>query len=447
MDNETGREVVAARLMPVAEVIIKDNRQRRAFDEAKLRELADSIENEKIGLLHPIVIRWEGGKRVLVAGERRTRAIKDSHELGVSVWHAGQRVPPGMIPYLDVGEMDPLDAWEAELEENIKRADLSWQERALATASLMEMRTKKAERAGVAPPTVAAIAQEVSGHSESGYHSDVRNQIILSKHLNDPDIAGADSTRKAMKVLKRKEEQTRNTRLAAEVGKISASDMHKVYNADSEVWIKTMADASYDVILTDPPYGMDADEFGDSGGMAAGAHGYSDSEENFLRIMSWLPRELFRVAKVQAHCYIFCDIDWYHSIKGSMEKAGWRVFRTPLIWHKPSGFRAPWPEMGPQRRYETILYAVKGDKHIAKLGGDVITCPPDTNLGHAAQKPVALYVDLLSRSVIPGDQVLDLFAGTGPIIPAAHALKVRATAVEMDPAEYAKITTRLKELK
>lgn len=434
------------RSFPIEEIEVSPNRQRKVFDETKLRELADSIENPSIGLLHPIVLRKVGDKRVLVAGERRLRAIKDSHDLGVQPYHLGQVIPPGQVPFLDIGEMDPLDAWEAELEENIKRDDLTWQERAKATADLMELRKQQAERKGAPKPTIATIAEEVRGSSEGNYHAATRREIVLSKHLDDPDVAAATSPEKAIKVLRRKEERARNEKLAAEVGQIATRDLHHAYHTDSEAWVKGAPDATYDVIITDPPYGMNADDFGDSGGMAAGAHGYVDSAENLARILKWLPGETFRVTKPQAHIYLFCDFAWFPEIKRHFETAGWKVFRTPIIWHKPTGFRAPWPEMGPQRRYECCLYAVKGDKRTTKMGGDVITCPPDDNLGHEAQKPVGLYVDLLSRSVIPGDQVLDLFGGTGPLIPAAHALKCRATVIEKDAASFAICSTRLKDL-
>ena len=78
---------------------------------------------------------------------------------------------------------------------------------------------------------------------------------------------------------------------------------------------------------------------------------------------------------------------------------------------------------------------------------DVITCPPDSNLGHAAQKPVALLDDLLRRSARPGDRVLDPFCGSGPIFPAAHALKLIATGVERDQTFYGMAAARIGELK
>ena len=46
-----------------------------------------------------------------------------------------------------------------------------------------------------------------------------------------------------------------------------------------------------------------------------------------------------------------------------------------------------------------------------------------------------------------GDVVLDLFCGTGPIFPAAHALKCRAVGVEKDSGAYGIALTRIKELK
>ena len=45
----------------------------------------------------------------------------------------GQVVPLGYVPCTTLGELDTLQAWEAELEENIRRVDLTWQEQAAAT--------------------------------------------------------------------------------------------------------------------------------------------------------------------------------------------------------------------------------------------------------------------------------------------------------------------------
>jgi len=433
-----------ANLMKVSDVVVKENRQRREFDPAKLNELAESIKTQ--GLMHPLVIRMEGDKAVLVAGERRLRAITDIYDLGGSFTHDNSVVPEGSVPFVNLGSLSQLAAAEAELEENIRRADLSWQERASATAALSALRNAQALEKGQPPVSVAKIAEEVRGSGEGSSQEATRKEILLAAHLDDPDVKSAKTAKDAFKILKQKEQVQKNVELAAEVGKTFSATDHTCLNMDSMVWLNECPDGVFDVILTDPPYGMGADEFGDSGGACGGGHFYKDTSEYFHTLMGKFIPESYRIAAEQAHMYCFCDIDRFPFLKLGFTNAGWKVFRTPLIWYKPSAFRAPWPDQGPQRKYECILYAVKGDMRVTRLAPDVITCAPDENIGHNAQKPVELFTDLLKRSVSPGDKVLDLFCGSGPIFPAAHALQCSATGIERDPAAYALAVKRIQKL-
>lgn len=351
------------------------------------------------------------------------------------------------MPAIPLGELDELAAEEAELEENIRRVDLSWQERAAATAKLNSLRTKLSVAAGQPLPSVADISQEVRGSSAGIHQETTRREIVLAKHLGNPAVAGAKSVDEAWKALKREEGANRSRELAETIGRTFTAASHHAIQMDSLEWMAHVAAEQFDVILTDPPYGIAADEFGDSGGHTAGGHQYDDSEENFVNLMQAFWVESFRLAKPQAHLYCFCDLDWFHVMKRDAATAGWKVFRTPLIWHKPGAFRAPWPQHGPQRKYEICLYAIKGERPALKLAPDVITINPDANLGHMAQKPVALFEELLRRSAHPGDLVLDPFMGTGTIFPAAHALKVRAIGIERDAGSYGIALQRIQQLK
>lgn len=433
------------RYIAISAVTVAPNRQRRTFPADKMQEFSDGI--AKRGLLHPIVLRVEGDSYVLVAGERRLRAVTDITDLGGQIRHDGELVPQGMIPYTLFTDLDPLAAEEAELEENLHREDLTWQEKAAAIARIASLRTRQAQAAGEPPPSTAEISLEVKGSDEGVHHETTRRELIVAKHLDNPDVKAAKSVDEAFKILRKQETQKKNQALGEQVGKTFTADVHTLLNTDSLLYMDKHAPESFDVILTDPPYGMNADEFGDSGGVAAGAHGYADSADLFLQIMADLPAITFRVAKPQAHLYLFCDVGWFPFLREKFTEAGWHVFRTPLIWYKKSGMRAPWPEQGPQRKYETILYAVKGKRPVLKMASDVLDYPPDTNLGHAAQKPVALFQDLLSRSILPGQSVLDPFCGSGPIFSAAHALKARATGIELDTASYAIAMKRIEALR
>ncbi len=429
----------------LSSVVVSPDRQRRAFPVDKMQEFSDGIATR--GLLHPIVLRIEGDNYVLVAGERRLRAITDLADLGQRIRHDGDEVPLGMIPYTLFTDLDPIAAEEAELEENLHRENLTWQERASACARIAALRGKQAALRGAVAPTVADIALEVRGSSEGIHQENTRREMIVAKHLDNPEVKAAKSVDEAFKILRKQEAATKHRELGEQVGRAFTADAHTALNEDSLAWLASAPSERFDVILTDPPYGMGADEFGDSGGLAAGAHGYEDSPELYESILRIAEVELFRVAAPQAHLYWFCDIDKFADTKARFAAAGWSVFRTPLIWYKKAGMRAPWPEQGPQRKYETILYAVKGKRPILKMGGDVLEFPADTNLGHAAQKPVALYQELLSRSILPGQSVLDPFAGSGPIFAAAHALRARATGIERDPASYGICIQRIQTLK
>lgn len=437
--------------LPLSSIIVSPNRQRQTFNEARQRELSESIQQE--GLFHALVLRASGDDFILVAGERRLRAIRDLYDLGGSFTYDSEPVPEGHVPYVLLGELDELTREVAELHENLRRDDLSWQERAAALARVAALRGAQAEENGTPAPTTAELAEEFHPPARAGFEGssrqaeEVRQQLAVAKFLEDPEVKAAKTVGEAYKLLRRKEERKRNTKLAEKIGASLTSESHSCLNANSLDWLKTCPDGKFSVILTDPPYGMGADEFGDSGGKTAGEHNYVDDADTVRGILQAYPSELYRVAAETAHLYWFCDIDWFASARIAFASAGWQVFRTPLIWFKPNAFRAPWPEHGPQRKYELIFYAIKGGRTCTRLAGDVLQFHPDANLGHQAQKPVSLYRELLSRSARPGEDVLDPFCGSGPIFPAAHELKLRATGIELDPANYGIALSRLKGLK
>lgn len=433
------------KLIALDAIKVLPERQRQHFAEDLICELAESIKERS--LQHAIVLRVVGDEYVLVSGERRLRAISDIYALGGNFSYDGEVIREGFVPYTLFSDLSPLAAEEAELEENIRRQDLSWQERAAAHARLNSLRTRQATASGEAPPTVADIAREVRGTAEGVHHEATRRELIVAKHLDNPAVKAAKSVDEAFKILKKEESSAKSRELGERVGRTFTAESHKALNEDSLEWMRQAPAEQFDVILTDPPYGMGADEFGDSGGLAERAHGYADTPELAMSCYKTLAWEGFRLAKAQAHLYAFCDIDLFPFIKTELAAAGWWVFRTPLIWHKPSGMRAPWPEHGPQRKYETLVYAVKGKKSVVKMAPDLVAYAPDKNLGHAAQKPAALYEDLLRRSCHAGDSVLDPFMGSGTIFSAAHPLKIAATGIELDTASFGIAVKRLEQLK
>lgn len=440
-------------IVPLSQVEIASNRQRQEFDPDALQELKNSIEDR--GLMHPIVVRHEGSRMILVAGERRLRAIDDMAELGSQFNFDGKEVPLGSIPVVTLGELTTLEAEEAELDENLKRRDLTWQETADAHARLHKLRVGQKEalqkelNTAVPPQTVAATAQEIHGRSDGAYQDNVRKEIIVARHLDNPVIAKAKNLDEAFKLLKKQEEADKNRKLAATVGETFTSDIHQLVNKDCLTHMRQFMSAeSVDVILTDPPYGMDADQFGDGGGKMTGIeHHYKDDYAHWAPLLQDFAVESFRIAKPQAHAYLFCDFDRFHELKLFMQNAGWYVHRTPFVVHKLDSGRVPLPDRGPRRQWELVLYAIKGNKTTTHIYPDVIPCTADKNMSHGAQKPVALFQNLLQRSVKAGDVVFDGFAGSGTIFEAAHTYKCQAIACELNPEYYGMAMKRLQALK
>ncbi len=81
---------------------------RKRFDEARLEELAASIRAH--GVVEPILVRREGSKYRIIAGERRWRAAQ----------RAGLREVPAILR-----EASDREAFELALVENLQRADLN----------------------------------------------------------------------------------------------------------------------------------------------------------------------------------------------------------------------------------------------------------------------------------------------------------------------------------
>jgi DNA modification methylase len=408
-------------LIPLTAVTI-ENRQRTSIPLSSVIELADSIERD--GLLNPITLTPDGR---LVAGERRFRAITLLNEANRSFHFHGTPVPKGQIPYTITHHTTEADLTSVELYENLARESLSWQDEARAKARLHELR-----RAENPAQTFRQTATEINSAkgtprvAEGSEISAVSTATELLPYLDRPEVAKAKSAAEGLRVVRkiRREEAIKNA---------PQSTKHTLIEGNfREV---ELPEGYFDCILTDPPYGVNAQDFGDA---AAAEHEYQDTFENFLEFLPDLAVVMSRVAKPEAHAYVFCDLWGFPHIQSALELHGWSVWRYPIIWSKGAMGILSVPYVGPRHVYECILYAHRGGRQTLENKLDVVTFAPVTDHVHGAEKPVPLYTDLLARTCLPGETVIDLFAGSGTIFPAANKCGVRATGVELNP-EFCKI--------
>lgn len=402
----------------LTDIIIPPERQRREFDEDAIIELRTSIKT--VGLLQPVVLRDDG--KTLVCGERRLKAIGGLEE---DYFYNGSRSDRRSAPYVRVSDLSREQLYQAELEENLCRRDLSWQEKAIALKKFHQLRSGQAASRGETQ-TVQATASEVLGRRAQGRQiQEVNNAILLSEYLDDPEVAAQKTVADALKVVRDSKKHRDRKLLAASFDPTKTP--HLLHVADSYLDAPKRYPGFFDVVLTDPPYGIDAhkkDTFDVS------QHLYDDSEVAFARVRDELPAVIRSITKPDSHAYIFCDIRRFEGLYVAFELAGFTVWHKPIIWDKGNTGSYGNIDYGPRACYDAILYARRGNKKVVDVRRDVINIPQPTNLSHPAGKPPALYEDLLKRSCFPGERVADLFAGSGPIYPAASALKVQAVGWE-----------------
>ncbi len=165
----------------VSRVIIPPDRQREEFDQGAINELAESISTS--GLMQPIILRREGEAFVLVAGHRRLMAVQDIWSLGMGYRHGQVKVEFNLIPYVDFGELTVIERLQLEYDENEKRVNLNWKEKAAATEKLARLRRAQAEEAGLPAPTLTELATEVRPDQDPTGRAldDTSKELIVAK--------------------------------------------------------------------------------------------------------------------------------------------------------------------------------------------------------------------------------------------------------------------------
>lgn len=392
----------------LSDVIIPEARQRRVFKKQALQDLADSIKKPH-GLLQPIVLRND--HKTLVCGERRLEAFKlIEKQKFIDLGHNGVIIPIGRIPYVILADLNEEELHEAELEENVQREDLTWQERVQAIADLHAYRVERDPT-----HTVKATAEEVHGEGVSGRkQKQVQDAIDLANYLDDPLVQFAPDEKTARKAIK--EELKNRERITRAAIHSDDESTHRLFLSDAFKINDVAWENTFDVILTDPPYGIDIHK---KDTFDADTHEYDDSDEAFTQILETLPALALRTTQANAHLYCFCDIRRFTELFVAFEIGGWTVWPRPIIWDKGNTGSYGNIEYGFRSCYDAILFARKGSKKVTAGYRDVINITQKTNLLHPAGKPTELYSELLKRSVLPGDRVADFFCGSGPIFTAA----------------------------
>jgi site-specific DNA-methyltransferase (adenine-specific) len=213
---------------------------------------------------------------------------------------------------------------------------------------------------------------------------------------------------------------------------------------DAVVWLRSLASASVDLLITDPPY-ESLEKHRAVGTTTRLKISAGSSNPWFTVFPNARFAELFveveRVLKRNAHFYLMCDPETAFIAKPIAERAGFKFWK-PLVWDKCTigmGYHY-------RARYEFVLFFEKGKRKLNDLGiADVLTAPRVRG-GYPAEKPVQLSETLILQSSSAGDVVADPFMGSGSVGVAALKLSRRFLGNDVSDTALAYARSRFGEV-
>jgi len=417
---------------PIASIYVnRADRQRRELRD--IESLAESI--HRIGLINPPVISREGE---LIAGERRWTACKS---LG---WTA--------IPVQFVDELDEKSLKRLELEENVKRLDLTWQEECLAVRAYHQL-CKEEDSAWNAERTAEALGY--SGQSVGRFLA-VASEI----EAGNEKVLSADKFSVAHNVVQRNNERKR----ASQLSSVSATAIQLVVDntgeqetddtvlreperpsiplicADFHSWQETYDGPLFNLIHCDFPYGINVTDAPRQN--SAIQDTYADDPDVYRRLLHRLALAMHNVVAESAHLIFWFDMKYYQETYDALTGMGWACANHPLIWHKldNSGV-APDPQRLPRRTYETAFFCHRGDRKLTSVGARSNSFGFPGNRSdaiHVSEKPLPVLRHFLSMVCDEYSSIFDPTAGSGNSIKVG--LQLGATAglgLELSPEFHA----------
>ena len=420
---------------------IKPNRQRK--DLGDLSELKGSL--LQVGLINPIVVEpaEDPGYFYLLAGERRFTSWKELQSEG--------KVPLEIEARL-FSQLDEPTRQLVELEENVRRKDLTWQEQISAVAKLYELKGfTSAEQASpyfnLAPATINRMLQVfhaldlprvAEAHTYSQAYSiltreNARTLDNMSMELNNffKEITNEPSTEEPG--IPGEIQSSVGEPIQAELPlKPARESQYRILQADFLEWAKSYNGKPFDLLHLDFPYGINHDRSEQGNTVSYGA--YEDSEDIYKTLVRTLLENQDHIVAEKAHAICWLSFRFFEWTKKAFEEAGWTALLQPLIWHKSDnkGIIAD-VKCGFRNVGEYALLLVRGRKNVVKNISNIYS-GPTTKRFHVSEKPLPMLKHFFSGLCDHYSRVLDPTCGSGTAIMAAQYYNAEeALGLELSP--------------
>lgn len=398
------------------------DRGRKNFE--KVDELAKSLAT--FGQIQNIVVRKPTAKEeeqleglipwVLVAGERRTRAAK---ALG---W-----------THLEASVLEDLSVWQQksiELEENIQRQDMSWDEVAELRLQIHEHYTSKAKEEG------KTWQQKDTAEVVKADPATVTRDLEIAKHLREnPALKDAGSRKAAQRIVAHQQEAS--SRMSQVTVNLDALKQ-LVVNSPMQDFAPLLPDGLAALTFCDLPYGLD--DFSKNRGNEDTISEYDDGYEGLKPLITAMVPEFIRVTNEKGWIVLMCSWEQWHDLFAMFTAAGLKPEPKPLIWYRPNSRNITMhPDIHPSNTYEVIFVCNRGKgRHcVSEMLGNVLVF--DNEYGdrvHGMQKPEALCDEIVRRYSYPGELVADFCFGSGSALRSAAKLGRRVAGCETNQVVF-----------
>lgn len=442
---------IETHLIPLDKITVSEERQRQAIPQDEIDTLADSIYAR--GLLHPIILAHHepaDGGFDLIVGQRRYQAyLKLNAQFGKikDLEEAFNRIPARFV-----SELEPHELKAIELEENIQRTDLCWQDEAAAYAEFFESRKIAEEFQDDDPdedaPTSLYTYASLSGELHvSKTHAQRMVKVGREVMRGNKEIIACDSARAAGAKLDRKTRRAIDIDMAnfdmVELGggatiKIDdlglddsvpdAADVadegprYGIYQGEFVQYIQEHEGPRVNFVHCDFPFGIGLHE------SAQVKHdlytGYEDTEATYWALCDNLLEARETLLADSCHILFWFPMSKYGSTLSYFKKAGFYINEYPLIWMKSDKIGIiPDAERYPRRIYETAFLMSLGDRTLVKPMCNASFAPSGRRKEHhISHKPEAMLEEFLPM-FIDGDSImLDPTCGGGTAVSMAMRL-------------------------
>ena len=237
------------------------------------------------------------------------------------------------------------------------------------------------------------------------------------------------TTSRMLKVAKQYELDKKRDIESEKVKTVNIND--NVINGDSLKVLNDLDDGVIDIVITDPPYGINYKSNMSMFDNTITKRGLLNDGDEAFELLDKTCEILQRKTSENAHLYFFCSWAVFSKFESIIGK--YFTIKTPLVWDKLSfatgDIYNDWAN-----QTEIILYCVKGKKGFNKRKGNVlsVTRMHTSKMVHPTQKPVELIKHILDASALKNDFIVDPFMGSGSTIKACNEYGLKSLGIELD---------------